>query len=250
MSNYGIEADYDAEQMPMDEAVEIATNADLSCIIYTSPSHTEAKPRWRVLCPFTEPMDPYNRQAMLGRLNGLYGGIFSGESWTLSQSYYYGSVNRNPAHQVAVVDGQPIDELHDLDRVWRGKPDTKPASGHNDTPRMGALDEAALLAAIASGDDYHQASVRLLGKWAMAGVPLMDARQRLIDTFEKVPDADRDARWEKRHADVGRCVGDIYGKEAKQKDDGKRRPREPDAARDDLADLVDPATLQVAAQPG
>jgi hypothetical protein len=41
----GCEADYDAEQISFDEAVRIAEQADLHCLIYTSPSHAADKPR-------------------------------------------------------------------------------------------------------------------------------------------------------------------------------------------------------------
>jgi len=116
----GIEADYDGEEMPFEIAVEIGTKADLRCIIYTSPSHTAAKPRWRVLCPTSEELPPRQRTHLLGRLNGAFGGIFSVESWTLSQSYYFGSVAANPAHQVMLIDGTPVDMLDELDKVWRG----------------------------------------------------------------------------------------------------------------------------------
>ena len=46
----GIEADYDGEEISFSTAVEIAKKAGVGCIIYTSPSHEPAKPRWRVLC--------------------------------------------------------------------------------------------------------------------------------------------------------------------------------------------------------
>jgi len=94
----GIEADYDGEAMPFDDAVEVLTKAGVSAILYTSPSHTEDTPRWRVLCPTSRELPPERRDKLMGRLNGLFRGCFSGESWTLSQSYYFGSVNSNPSH--------------------------------------------------------------------------------------------------------------------------------------------------------
>jgi hypothetical protein len=111
----GIEADYDGEQMGFDEAERIVTTAGLCAIIYTSPSHTDAAPRWRVLCFCSREYPPAERARFLARLNGLLGGIFSHESWTLSQSYYFGSVKRNPAHRVVVVDGTCIDLADYLD---------------------------------------------------------------------------------------------------------------------------------------
>ncbi len=105
----GVEADYDGEIVTFAKACEIARQAAILCVIYTSPSHTEDKPRWRVLCPTSKELPPAERDRLLARLNGPFGGIFSIESWTLSQSYYYGSVNGNPSHQVELLDGTPID---------------------------------------------------------------------------------------------------------------------------------------------
>jgi hypothetical protein len=113
----GVEGDYDAEKVSFEEVVETARKADLHCIIYTSPSYTDDTPRWRVRCPLSEELPPGRREGLMGRLNGLFGGIFSGESWTLSQSYYYGSVRKSPSHCVEVIEGTPIDLLHELDQV-------------------------------------------------------------------------------------------------------------------------------------
>ena len=81
----GIEADYDGEKIMFAEAVEILQNAGVEAIVYTSPSHTDAAPRWRILCVFSCELSPDRRQHMLGRLNGLFRGVLAEESWTLSQ---------------------------------------------------------------------------------------------------------------------------------------------------------------------
>jgi Family of unknown function (DUF5906) len=118
----GIEADYDAEEISFDTAHDKLGDAGILSIIYTSPSHTEDTPRWRVLCPLSQEYPPDRRDAFLARLNGLLGGIFSRESWTRSQSYYFGSVNSNPSHRVAVLAGKPIDQAVELDAIAIGKP--------------------------------------------------------------------------------------------------------------------------------
>jgi putative DNA primase/helicase len=117
----GVEADYDGERVGFDAAVETLRRAEVAAIIYTSPSHTPERPRWRVLCPFSAELSPARREHEMDRLNGLFGGIFAGESWTLSQSYYYGSVAGNPTHRVEVVPGRPIDLCEELDATARGK---------------------------------------------------------------------------------------------------------------------------------
>ena len=222
----GLEADYDGEQIPFTDAVEIATKADLSCIVYTSPSHTENSPRWRVLCPTSQQLPPDRRAKLLGRINGLYRGIFSVESWTLSQSYYFGSVAHNPSHQVEVIEGRPIDEIDELDEIWTGKPQTKDGLGAG--TQSGPADEGALIQQIIAGESYHTASVRLLGKWARDGIAYMAARRRLEDAFDQVFPPDRDQRWHARRADLDRCLGDIYGKEAAKRDTGTLAPTSAD----------------------
>jgi hypothetical protein len=214
----GIEADYDGGSMTFDEAVEILGGAGVDAIVYTSPSHTDERPRWRVLCPFSSELSPDRRQHMMGRLNGLFRGLFAVESWTLSQAYFFGAVNGNPAHRVETVEGAPIDLCDELDKIWRGKPDTaKPQSGNSHFEK-GPVDENALLAAIINGESYHASCTRLAGKWAQESVPFLDAQQRLYDAFERVDAFGRDARWQQRRDDVPRIVRDIYGAEARKQD--------------------------------
>src|SRR5690349_7335999 len=72
----GIEADFDAENVGFDEAVEIAEKLGLRCLLYTSPSHAPRRPRWRIMCPSSRGFTPDKRPTLMGRLNGLYRGIF------------------------------------------------------------------------------------------------------------------------------------------------------------------------------
>ena len=223
----GIEGDYDGEQVSVADAVESLEKAGMLAMVYTSPSHTEDAPRWRVLCPTSEEMPPADRAKLMGRLNGLFKGAFSGESWTLSQSYYYGSVNGNPSHLVELIDGTPIDQHDDLDAIWLAKPATSTKVLPTGERVAGTVDEAALLADITNGANYHDSSIRLLGRWARDGMAYMDARQRLLDAFDGVFPADRDARWQSRRADVDRSLDWVYGREARARDEGLRRPEPP-----------------------
>ena len=111
----GIEVDYDDERMSFDTAVAILRGARLEALIYTSPSHTNAKPRWRILAPTSKALPPSSRWKLVARLNGLFGGVFAPESFTLSQSYYFGSINNNPAHRTRILVGDCIDQRRDLD---------------------------------------------------------------------------------------------------------------------------------------
>jgi len=226
----GVELDYDGEVVTMAEAEELLLKAGVLSLLYTSPSHTEAAPRWRVLCPTSAELPPDQRKQLMGRLNGALRGVASSESWTLSQSYYFGRVGDNPAPDVRLIEGSPIDLLDELDQGWWGKPDTEPGpTTGTDTgtlPRLGPIDERALLQQIMSGTSYHAPSIRLLGRWARDGVPMMEARSRLVAAMEEVPESNRNDRWQSRYTDIDRCLEDIYVKEAGKRDAAAAPPVE------------------------
>ena len=109
----GIEADYDGGAASIEEAAEIARQVGLDCVIYSSPSYTVHKPRWRVLCPLSTAYRPADRDRFMARLAGLYaqhGIVFDPASWALSQSYFVGTANEF-APIVVIIPGEPIDRL-------------------------------------------------------------------------------------------------------------------------------------------
>ena len=112
----GIEGDYDGELVSMADAAEKLTLAGIEAMLYTSPSHTDPAPRWRVLCPLSHEYPPQDRQRFVSRLNGVLGGILASESFTLSQSFYFGQVNGS-AYATRRVEGRCIDELDELDSI-------------------------------------------------------------------------------------------------------------------------------------
>jgi putative DNA primase/helicase len=215
----GLEADYDGEEVGFEAAIEILEKAGIQAIVYTTPSHREQAPRWRVLCLFSCELPPDRRQPMMERLNGLFHGIFTSESWTLSQAYYFGAVKGNPVHHVEAIEGMPLDLCHELDKIRLGKPGTIDKRGNaNGQFHSGPVDGDTLRAAIVNGESYHPSCIRLVGKWAQQDVALLDAQKRLYEAFDAVALANRDARWQARRADVPRIVLDIYGAEAEQRD--------------------------------
>ena len=92
----GVVGDYDGEKMSIDEAVERLDKAGVTVLVYSSPSHMwdGHGPRWRVCCPFSAPLPPDQHYQMMSRVNAVLGGVLASESWTLSQSYYYGTRRR------------------------------------------------------------------------------------------------------------------------------------------------------------
>ena len=67
-----------------------------------------------MLVPFSGFLAPSFRVGLLARLNGILDGVLAPESFTLSQAYYYGSVDNNPNHRVEVLDGDFINLRDDL----------------------------------------------------------------------------------------------------------------------------------------
>jgi hypothetical protein len=107
-----IELDYDNEKMSFDEAIETIKSMKVRALIYTTPSHTVAKPRWRILLPVSRgDYELTMRRAHCSRINGKFDNIFSRESFALSQGYYFGKALDNPApdHRCEVIDGRFFD---------------------------------------------------------------------------------------------------------------------------------------------
>jgi hypothetical protein len=122
----GVLGDYDGEQVGFDAAVDALLRCDIAGIVYTSPSHTIEKPRWRVVCPFLGRAYPGADHArFVSRLNGLVGGVLARESWTLSQGYYYGRVP-DKSFRVEMTDGDGLDLADHLDAGAVGKPLASP----------------------------------------------------------------------------------------------------------------------------
>lgn len=118
----GVEGDYDGQQLTMDRARRILMARRVAAVLYTSPSHRPEAPRWRILCPTSRAMPPEDRTRLLERMNGMFVGALSPESWTLSQSYYYGAIHGAEHHEVITVEGRCIDAADDLDADALGKP--------------------------------------------------------------------------------------------------------------------------------
>lgn len=110
MTVTGIEGDYDAGLMSIEYARDTLSMFDVRGVLYTSASHTPEKPRWRVLLPLSRPHKPTERHKLVARLNGLLGGSLAPESFTLSQSYFYGRVE-GTEYEAHETQGYCIDEL-------------------------------------------------------------------------------------------------------------------------------------------
>ncbi len=114
----GIEGDYDNGQISVDEAECRLCAAGVTALLHTSSRHTEAAPRWRVLCPLSAAMAPAEREALCARLNGALGGILGGESFTLSQTYYFGGID-GAVQDVRLINGRYLDRVTGIPPIGR-----------------------------------------------------------------------------------------------------------------------------------
>lgn len=118
----GCEIDYDYEEVGFDAAAEVLKRLGIAALIYTSPTHTPDKPRWRILAPTSKLCPNEMRAKLVARLNGAMKArlngekIAKGESFALSQSFFYGWVMNklNLDHRAEVVAGTFIDLADDL----------------------------------------------------------------------------------------------------------------------------------------
>lgn len=175
---FGVELDYDGEQMPIEEGASILQNASIAAVLYTSPSHTAQRPRWRVLLPLSEPATPEKRAEYVGRANRLLGGIASRESFTLSQSFYLGRV-RGSEYVVLDTTGRCIDMAAEIEPLYY-------VGGVNDgeSSRDATTDEQ-LRAAFDRGEDRYTAMQKLSARWAARGMAQDDIEAALTALLDK-----------------------------------------------------------------
>ena len=179
---YGIEGDYDSERVSLESARVLLEDAGVRALLYSSWSSTPAKPRWRVLCPLSKAYPTTERERLVARLNGVLGGILAGESFTLSQSYFYGRHPTNIFTCLATfddpMDGQCIDLLDDLDVLAIAKPGSisKPGAPADMRPVDNMLTE------LLRGDDVHGNALRIVGRMVAQGIddPTIKATFRVL----------------------------------------------------------------------
>jgi hypothetical protein len=70
----GVEGDYDAEKMTIDEACESLRAAEIAALLYETATSTADFPKWRVIAPFSQSLPPSEREKHLARLNGVLTG--------------------------------------------------------------------------------------------------------------------------------------------------------------------------------
>lgn len=175
---YGIEVDYDGEEVTPEEGHKRLQAAGLVSMIYTSASYTEGAPRWRALMPLSEPAAPAQRAVFVARANRALGGIASRESFTLSQSFYFGAV-RGARYKWFESHGRCIDQAVDLEPLYHQSKGTDAKTGRDTRSNQ------QLLEAFARGEGRYESMLKLSSRWAARGMAYDDivaALNELLDS--------------------------------------------------------------------
>jgi hypothetical protein len=114
----GVEVEHDAGDVSYRVAVRILRKAGVRALIYTTPSHSPLKERWRALLPTSQPFAKEDRAALVAEVNGLFGGKLARESFAMSQAFYFGSVEGQEPAIVTVLDGLCFDLLPDAKAIY------------------------------------------------------------------------------------------------------------------------------------
>ena len=212
----GLEGEHDKGTLSFADAVAALRKAGIRCIVYTSPSYVPGtKERWRVLVVLSQFHAPSFRVGLVARLNGILGGALAGESFTLSQPFYYGSVDNNPNHQVEVLDGDFIDLRDDLaaGRDLQGRQSGRRCHRRQSRARARQQGERKpsepwedLVVKILLGEPLHPSLLVLAAKMVAAGMDGAAVENFLRGLMEKSA-APRDERWQERYDDIPRLVG-------------------------------------------
>lgn len=110
--------DYDgAGAIPFDEVKQRLEDAGVAAVLYTSPSHTEDAPRYRLVFPLSREHSTADLAALTDRANGFLDGLLASESWSPVQPFYLGQVTSKPEMQRALVDGDFLDARPDLPSI-------------------------------------------------------------------------------------------------------------------------------------
>ena len=110
---YGLIGDYDDEEVSVEEAAQRLEQFGVEAFFYTSASHTPDRPRWRVLAPLSKPYEASEHNRLMFMLDEALGFILAEESYTTSQSFYYGRV-AGVEYETRPTNGSYIDDLEYL----------------------------------------------------------------------------------------------------------------------------------------
>lgn len=177
---FGVEIDYDGEEVSLEQGAELLRLAHLQAVLYTSPSHRSDRPRWRALLPLADPAIPEKRAEYVGRVNRALGGLATRESFTLSQSFYIGRV-RGAEYEVIETQGRAVDMASELEPLYFAGQGADGSSPRDPTT------DAELRACFDRGEDRYQSMLKLSSRWAAKGMAADDIEVALLEMLGNAP---------------------------------------------------------------
>jgi archaellum biogenesis ATPase FlaH len=111
----GVIGDYDDGMVPIEDAQKMLEANDIIAVLYSTPSSTQNKPRWRVICQTSKTYPTAKHKPLTEFLNRHLGDILAKESFTLSQTFYYGDVGTNDYKVIKTKGTKYIDQVEMLD---------------------------------------------------------------------------------------------------------------------------------------
>jgi hypothetical protein len=214
LSIEGIECDYDAGQISLQEAAIEFELEGVAALLYESASSTPDQPRWRVLCPCSTTLPPEARGQLVARVNGILGGTLDRASFNLSQAYYYGSIEGKEPIATCLVEGRYIDLAPDLDATAIGR-----RAKDSDGASVEAKDDSG------SGAAFRKAmQLQLAGETVEAFVDW--ASDHPWNDYETNPDRAIDRTWERAGVDAGKIALEERSNGASQFDDLGPEPKD------------------------
>lgn len=169
---YGVEGDYDAGGIGIDEAARRLASAGVRAVLYTTKRHTPAAPRWRVLAPLSAPVGVSERAAMLDRLNFALGGILASESWDAPRVYFYGQAPAAGDYVCVPVDGSlTVDQLPAVEVATRAPEAPQRAQDGGGRHGRGTTRESRWNA-LDRGDSIHENVRGIIAQLIGSGVPV------------------------------------------------------------------------------
>jgi Protein of unknown function (DUF3987) len=218
----GIELDYDQQQISFETAIATVRKAKLMCLAYTTANYKPEQPKWRLVLPLSRMIAPprgamndtewdklmtAERGKLVARVNGLFGGVFDGASFTLSQAFYYGGIGDNPTHRAEVIAGEYIDLRADLDAGAIFK--QREGTGRNPFEDYGSeqnLDWSRPVRNIIEGVELHDSIRDLAASMIGSGVSAPAATVMLRAVMQASSLRRDDERWKARYNDIERTV--------------------------------------------
>ena len=210
----GVEIDYDGGRTSMEEAYDCIQQAGLVAILYTTPSWTKSKPKWRAFFPFSQerrgPVDFLKAWSIkcVDYVEDLLPDPIANESRTLSQAFYYGSVKGNKT-QILVSTGNHLDNIVDPPKL-KDSPSSD-SSSHN---FMTAERQQELYEVVHTGSEgVHEALRDLAMMFVNRGQDGPSVRALLESLMRHASwGTGSEHRWQERFYEIPRLVDSAVGK--------------------------------------